>query len=109
MSDEKVYPVPEAVTSHALLNDAQYKEMYQRSMDDPDGFWGEQADKFVTWFKGWDEDKVAKWDFFDGKIAGFIDNQVKNLFVKLTVFFMFGKFFGIHLLVQHKVNIPPIC
>ncbi len=71
MSDEKVYPVPEAVASHAHLTDAQYKEMYQRSVDDPDGFWGEQADKFVTWFKGWDEDKVIKWDFFDGKIRWF--------------------------------------
>lgn len=71
MSDEKVYPVPEEVASHAHLSDEQYQEMYKRSVDDPDSFWAEQADKFVTWFKRWDEGKESKWDFHDAKIRWF--------------------------------------
>ena len=32
----------------------QYKEMYDRSIKDPEGFWGEVAGQF-TWFKKWDK------------------------------------------------------
>ena len=35
--------------------------MWQRSVDDPEGFWGEMAESLVTWTKKWD--KVAEWDF----------------------------------------------
>ena len=69
MTDQKVYPVPDAVASHALLNDEQYRKMYQQSVDDPDGFWAEQASKFVTWFKPWDQ--VSDWDFHEAKIRWF--------------------------------------
>ncbi len=69
MTDQKVYPVPDAVASHALLNDEQYRKMYQHSVDDPDGFWAEQASKFVTWFKPWDQ--VSDWDFHEAKIRWF--------------------------------------
>ena len=61
MSEIKVYPVPAEVATNAYIDSAKYEEMYRRSMDDPDGFWAEQADKFVTWSKRWD--KVADWSF----------------------------------------------
>ena len=69
MSEVKVYPVPAEVAAHAWINDAQYQEMYKRSVDDPEGFWAEQAEKFVTWFKPWD--KVLDWDFTKGHIRWF--------------------------------------
>ena len=69
MSEVKVYPVPTEVAAHAWINDAQYQEMYKRSVDDPEGFWAEQAEKFVTWFKPWD--KVLDWDFTKGHIRWF--------------------------------------
>ncbi len=69
MTEEKVYPVSEAVAAHALVTDEQYREMYQHSVDDPDGFWAEQATKFVTWFKPWE--KVSDWDFHEAKIRWF--------------------------------------
>ncbi len=61
MSD-KVYPVPAAVATAAHINSAQYEEMYKRSMADPDAFWGEQAERFVTWTKKWDG-KVMDYSF----------------------------------------------
>lgn len=69
MSDEKIYPVPAATAANAWINDKQYAEMYQRSVDDPDGFWAEQANQFLTWFKTWD--KVLDWDFTKGHIRWF--------------------------------------
>ncbi len=63
---KEIYPVPEIFRENAYIKsyDA-YKEMWQRSIDDPDGFWGEIAEEYVTWFKKWE--KVA--DFSYGKSA----------------------------------------
>jgi acetyl-CoA synthetase len=61
MSESKTYPVPAEFAAQANINDEQYQAMYQQSISDPEGFWGEQADKYVTWFKKWD--KVVDWDF----------------------------------------------
>ncbi len=69
MSEVKVYPVPAEVAAHAWINNDQYQEMYKRSVDDPEGFWAEQANQFVTWFKPWD--KVLDWDFTKGHIRWF--------------------------------------
>ncbi|MFZ1493914.1 MAG: acetate--CoA ligase [Candidatus Competibacter denitrificans] len=69
MSDVKVYPVPAETAAHAWINNDQYLAMYQRSVDDPEGFWAEQADQFITWSKRWD--KVLDWDFTKGHIRWF--------------------------------------
>ena len=69
MSEEKVYPVPPDFAASAHINESQYREMYQRSIDDPDGFWGEQADAFLSWYKPWD--KVLDWDFNEPRIEWF--------------------------------------
>jgi acetyl-CoA synthetase len=55
MSEVKVYPVPADFGAQANITKAQYDEMYQRSVDDPEGFWGEMAEKFLTWSKPWDK------------------------------------------------------
>jgi len=49
MSD-KVYEIPAEWTKRAFINDADYKKMYERSLADPNGFWGEQG-KRIHWFK----------------------------------------------------------
>jgi acetyl-CoA synthetase len=61
MSDEKLYPVPAEFAAKSHIDDARYQEMYQRSIDDPEGFWTEQAEQFITWFKPWD--KVLDWSY----------------------------------------------
>jgi acetyl-CoA synthetase len=60
MSD-KIYDVPADFAAKAHIDAATYKKMYQRSVDDPEGFWAEQADKFVSWYKKWD--KVMDWSY----------------------------------------------
>jgi acetyl-CoA synthetase len=48
--DTKCYPVSEATKERALVTEAQYKEMYARSVSDNEGFWADQA-KRVDWIK----------------------------------------------------------
>ncbi|HEX5279966.1 MAG TPA: acetyl-coenzyme A synthetase N-terminal domain-containing protein, partial [Micropepsaceae bacterium] len=47
---ETVIPVAEDWKKRALINAAQYESMYRRSIDDPDGFWGEEGRK-LQWIK----------------------------------------------------------
>ena len=61
MSDSKIYPIPANIAAKAHIDEETYLRMYQRSVDDPEGFWGEYADEFVTWFKKWD--KVADYSY----------------------------------------------
>lgn len=49
------YPNPTELTSQPYLTETQYRDMYARSLRDPKNFWSEQAEKFVTWFKRWNE------------------------------------------------------
>jgi len=46
----------------------QYNEMYRRSIDDPEGFWAEEAVR-MTWFQKWD--KVREYDFNKADIKWF--------------------------------------
>ena len=61
MSEEKTYPVSEAAASQSHLSVSQYNEMYQKSIDDAETFWAEQASKFLTVFETWDQ--VSSSDF----------------------------------------------
>lgn len=48
MAEEKVFyqPNPAVAARAHVRSHEEYKEMYQRSIDDPDGFWSEIADQF---------------------------------------------------------------
>ncbi len=58
MADKLFQPAAAFREKAWIKSQAQYKEMYERSVKDPEGFWGEIAEQF-TWFKKWD--KV--WDY----------------------------------------------
>jgi acetyl-CoA synthetase len=47
---EKLYQVPAEWKSRAYVDDAKYQEMYARSIEDPEGFWAEQA-KRLHWYR----------------------------------------------------------
>ena len=69
MSDSKIYDIPNDVAAGAHINADNYQELYERSISDPNGFWAEQADNFLHWFKKWD--KVGEFDFNSGHIRWF--------------------------------------
>jgi acetyl-CoA synthetase len=47
---DKVYEIPGDWAKRALIDDAKYLSMYQRSLADPEGFWAEHA-KRIHWTK----------------------------------------------------------
>ena len=47
---EAIYPVPADWAQTALIDEARYHEMYRRSVEDPDGFWREEARR-IDWIK----------------------------------------------------------
>ncbi len=69
MSDDKTYPVDSGIAENAHVTNEHYRRMYQRSVDDPEGFWAEQANEFVSWYKPWD--KVMSVDFQRADIKWF--------------------------------------
>lgn len=66
MSDDKRYPIPPAIQEKTHLNVDQYADLYQQSIDDPEQFWAEQAQRFVTWSKPWNS--VSNCNFEQGLI-----------------------------------------
>ena len=56
-------PYPYQVTS-----EAQYHADYKKSVEDPEGFWGDVAENFL-WKKKWD--RVLDWNFTEPKIEWF--------------------------------------
>lgn len=69
MSESIIHFVSEAAKAKSHLNAEQYVEMYRRSLEDSDGFWAEQAEKFVTWFEPWNQ--VQNWDYQTAEIRWF--------------------------------------
>jgi acetyl-CoA synthetase len=69
MSDSKIYDVPPDAAARAHITDEQYHVMYARSIEDPEGFWSEQAEAFVDWFQKWD--KVWEHDYQKAEIKWF--------------------------------------
>ncbi len=68
MTEDRTFPPPDELRAKAhVSSDAQYKEMWQRSIDDPDGFWLEQA-KRLSWFKEPTESLRYTWDTQGRKI-----------------------------------------
>lgn len=49
MEENKSYAVPTALAKTAAVNEEQYKILYQRSIDNPESFWAEQANQLLTW------------------------------------------------------------
>ena len=69
---EKTYPVPAEWAKRAYVDDAKYKAMYEHSIKDPDGFWGEHG-KRVDWIKPFSKVKNTSYDQKNVSIKWFED------------------------------------
>ncbi|MCB0364499.1 MAG: acetate--CoA ligase, partial [Bdellovibrionales bacterium] len=54
-SDDRI-PLKPEWEKNAHVNQAKYKDLYQQSIQDPEGFWAKQAER-ITWTKKWDKVK----------------------------------------------------
>ena len=74
MSDNLQFPVPDAFAKDAWINNDKYLAMYKRSVEDPEGFWGEQG-KQIDWIKPYTKIKDTSFDG-DVKIQWFYDGTL---------------------------------
>ena len=74
MHEKRVFYPPEELSRQAYIKSLEeYKEIYQRSLSDPEGFWGEAAQQ-LDWYKKWD--KVLVEDFAEGKHEWFVGGKL---------------------------------
>lgn len=68
------YPIPAATSQSAFINNEQYLELYQASLEQPETFWREQSDKFLYWQQDWSI--LQQGNFADGNIEWFCDGLI---------------------------------
>ncbi len=71
---EKIYEVSAEWARRAYVDDAKYQAMYERSLKDPDGFWGEHG-KRIDWTKPFTKVKNVSFDPHNVSIKWFEDGQ----------------------------------
>ncbi len=66
LSTEKrvFYPLSEFSKKARYKTIEEYRETYRRSVEDPHGFWGEMAERYLHWFEKW-TGPVEEWSFKD--------------------------------------------
>lgn len=75
MSEVHVYPVNPDIKAKAHADNDTYQAMYQQSVTDPEGFWGEQG-KIVDWIKPYTKVKETSFDTGHVSIKWFEDGQL---------------------------------
>jgi len=74
-TEKRVFPPSKEFSQKAHVKSMkEYEQLYKKSVDEPDKFWGEMAEKHLTWFKKWD--KVLEYDFMKPSIKWFIGGKL---------------------------------
>src|ERR1035438_2076144 len=61
LHEERVFRPPKGFSKDARIKSlAEYRKLYQESIDSPEEFWGKRAKEELVWFKPWT--KVLKWE-----------------------------------------------
>ncbi|MEJ2014670.1 MAG: acetate--CoA ligase [Limibacillus sp.] len=61
MTEVVTYPIKEDAAERAWIDESKYFEMYERSVKDPEGFWGDEG-KRLDWFKPYSKVKNTSYD-----------------------------------------------
>lgn len=75
MAEKRTFPPTKEFSDKAHVKSiADYEKLYKKSIEDPDGFWAEMAEKQLTWYKTWN--KVSDWDFKKPYIKWFVGGKL---------------------------------
>ncbi len=75
LTEKRTFPPSEEFRKSAHIKSMEeYERLYKWSVEDPEGFWSEMAEKHLTWFKKWD--KVLEWDFKKPEVKWFINGKL---------------------------------
>lgn len=75
MSEVHIYPVDSAIATNAHINDDQYREMYQQSTINPQGFW-RQHGQILDWITPYTKVKNTSFDSGHVSIKWFEDGEL---------------------------------
>ncbi len=69
-----VYQPPASVSENAYVKSLdEYQALYEKSINDPEAFWGEHAAR-LSWVKKWD--KLQEWDYHKVDIKWFLGGKI---------------------------------
>jgi acetyl-CoA synthetase len=69
-AEGRKFPPSKAFSEKAHIKSIkEYEALYKKSVEDPEGFWAEMAEKHITWYKKWN--KVLEYDFTKPQIKWF--------------------------------------
>jgi acetyl-CoA synthetase len=74
-SETELFPVPDAVARAAHADSEAYEAMYQRSIEDPDGFWDEMARR-IDWITPPTQISDVSWDREDLHVRWYSDGML---------------------------------
>jgi len=73
--ENRTFPPAKAFSAKAHIKSMEeYEKIYRKSVEDPEGFWGEMAEQNITWYKKWS--KVLDYDFVKPYIKWFIGGKL---------------------------------
>jgi acetyl-CoA synthetase len=75
MSEAKIHPVSKEWAARAYIDADKYRSMYKKSLEDPDGFWAEQA-KRIDWMKPFTKVKNSSYAYPNVSIKWFEDGSL---------------------------------
>jgi len=74
-TEKRTFPPSKEFSQKAHIKSMkEYEQLYKRSVDDPEKFWAEMAEKNLTWYKKWD--KVLEYDFMKPSIKWFLGGKL---------------------------------
>ncbi len=79
MTEMNVFPVPESISKSAWCDEARYRELYDKSVGDPETFWDEEG-KRIDWFKPYSKVKDVSFGPGDVHIKWFYDGTTNAAF-----------------------------
>jgi acetyl-CoA synthetase len=78
-SEQRTFPPSAEISRKAHIGSMEeYEKMYRRSVEDPEGFWAEIAEKNISWYKKWDS--VLEYDFHKPEINWFKGGKLNASF-----------------------------
>ena len=73
--DSELFPVPPGFAARAHIDEAAYAALYRRSLEEPEGFWREQAG-FLDWIKPFPEVRDTHFDPVEPRIRWYADGTL---------------------------------
>lgn len=73
MTQATIYPVPEAFKD-SWMSEEKYQELYRYSLENPEAFWGNKAERYLDWYRPWDS--IYEGDFKRCEVSWFKGGQL---------------------------------